>query len=269
MWIKDLEKAESLPKRESMRRSSEYYEDYGCSRRYSRRYYQWMMGFLRKHIGEHIDGVYSKFRKSLSGKHVSREVFDEVMWSFRSETTDSCFSYRHIRFYIDDDGILRRKERKRRNSRDVTLRYGEPEVRYVLNQSVAEAKLVLYVLFGRRKALDMIENGIHPNTYNDKFGGNWKFDEYCWKHRIPAPGNFYYNYNHLTWVDVWRKVETYPMTVVLEYRTREYRRYRAEQLTARKVAWKAMLKEKRERFNLVELKRAEAESGRRPILLKD
>ena len=165
MKIKNLEKAESLPMKESMRRSSNY-DSWDCYHVCGRGYYSWLRGFVAKNAGQPFNDVYSKFKKSLSKKHVDSETKYELIKYFRGLIETRRYrSYWIADYYVDEDGILRKEPRKTK-SRDVTIRYGGPVTKYEIKREYREIVFgYLAICFGYKKACSMIKNGITEKEY--------------------------------------------------------------------------------------------------------
>ena len=165
MKIKNLENAENLPVKESMRRSSDY-DSWDCYHVCGRGYYSWLKSFVIKSVGQPFNDVYSKFKKSLSKKHLSQKDYDEMVWYFKKITNYNEYRYKiwPNEVYVDEDGILRKKPRKTK-SRDVTIRYGEPVTEYKIKGEYREALFsYLAISFGYKKACSMIKNGIQKRN---------------------------------------------------------------------------------------------------------
>ena len=249
MYIKNLETAESLPFRESMRRGSGYYDDWGCGHICGESYYQWLERFIGKHVGEYFDDVFSLFKSSLKRKRIDSETQREMIKCFKDilPSDHGRFRFWGRYCYVDEDGIIRKEVRKHKN-RDITVNYGEPKVWYTLKRNWIDFIRPLHQVFGYDETDRMVKDGISPYIYGSFYYGD-KFNVIC--ERLGM--KHYPRWSRDYWTDLWERHEEYPYTVVLEHGTREWVRYKKEQAKATKRYYRNFKKEKAEKFNRNEL----------------
>lgn len=254
MKIKNLENAENLPVKESMRRSSDY-DSWDCNHVCGRGYYSWLRGFVAKNVGQPFNDVYSKFKKSLSKKHVDSETKYELIQYFRGLIETRRYrSYWIADYYVDEDCILRKEPRKTK-SRDVTIRYGEPEIRYYFRNNY-EGKVfgALAMCFGYKKACSMIKNGITEKEYLTETNEVRRFNNLMYENDITLTR---YSWNRLYWTELWWGYQVFPYTETLKYRSREYYKYWYERQDATRKYQRERYQELIDRFNRCELKHSE------------
>ena len=257
MYIKNLETAEMLPYRLSMRKGSDY-DSWDCYHICGRGYYTWLWRFIGKHVGESFDDVFSLFKKFLKKKKVNSEDFrsltdyflDEVLYSQR---------YRWYMYYVDEDGLIQKKERTKKSG-DKVIKIGEPETKYLLSSEYKNlVEECLLLCFGRDKYYDMVKNGITSKEYLTETNEVKRFNNMCMEKKVKP---WYHSYGCLSWYDIWRSYSVYPETVTLKYRSPEYRQYMAESLDKTRKHYRELYLEKVEQFNETEVNHHE-----KPILI--
>jgi hypothetical protein len=254
MKIKNLENAETLPMKESMRRSSEY-DSWDCNHVCGRGYYSWLKGFVTKSVGQPFNDVYSKFKKSLSRKHVDSETKHELIEYFRGLIETRRYKgYWIADYYVDEDGILCKEPRKAK-SRDVTIRYGEPVTEYKIKGEYREALFsYLTISFGYKKACSMIKNGITEKEFRAETNEVRRYNNLIYQ-KFYDENNF--NWYNMCWVSLWIGYSTYPYSVTLKYRSREYYKYWYERQDATRKYQQERYHELIDRFNRCELQHSE------------
>ena len=261
MYIKNLEKAETLPYRSSMRRSSGYnsWDDYhNCGFTL----YQWTDRFLEKHVGEYYNNVYSLYRKSLKKKHLDSETIESMIETFKDRFAfrNGNWRYWYSPFEVDDDGIIRKVEKKRRKEKDKVINYGEPITTYTFNKMFLYLVPIIQFMFGYDKTKRFLIESFSFNEIDLKDGMMYRFNNYCYKHGIKDSR---YHYGTLHWYDLWVKHINYPYSETLKYRSAEYYKYHYEMIDRRKVRMRLLYEEKVEKFNKEELNHIE----RKPIFI--
>ena len=259
MKIKNLENAENLPMKESMRRSSDY-DSWDCYHVCGRGYYSWLRGFVAKNVGQPFNNVYSKFKQSLSKKHVDSETKYELIQYFRVLIENRRYrSYWIADYYVDEDGILRKEPRKTK-SRDVTIRYGEPEIKYYFrNEYEGKVFGALAMCFGYKKACSMIKNGITAKEYLTETNEVRRFNNLMYENNVTLTK---YNWNRLYWTELWWSYKVYPYTETYKYRSPGYYRLHYEGKSLRRKYERERAQELIDKFNRLELSVNE-----RPILI--
>lgn len=250
MYIKDLEKAETLPYRLSTRKSSDYdsWDSYYVC---GRGYYTWFQRFLEKHTDEPFGKVFSLLKERLKKKRVNPEDSEGLIRYFLDEVLYSQ-KYHWYRYYVDDNGIIRYIPRDREN-RDKVLKFGEPVIRYFFKEEYKNFIPVLIALYGYEFTFRALEHGITSKEYHPKYKYSWKFMEACRCH----------GYKPLDWHDLWRKTEEYPYVERLDYHSPEWWRYHYEVVDAQRKRKRERKREKIEKFNQCELCQVE----HKPILI--
>ena len=254
MKIKNLENAENLPMKESMRRSSDY-DSWECYHVCGRGYYSWLRGFVAKNVGQPFNDVYSKFKKSLSRKHVDSETKYELIQYFRGLIETRRYrSYWIADYYVDEDGILRKVPRKTK-LRDVTIRYGEPVTKYEIKREYREIVFgYLAISFGYKKACSMIKNGITGKEYLTETNEVRRFNNLMYENDVTLTR---YDWRCLYWTELWRGYQVYPYTETLKYRSREYYKYWYERQDATRKYQRERYQELVDKFNRCELLHSE------------
>lgn len=254
MKIKNLEKAENLPMKESMRRSSDY-DSWDCYHVCGHGYYSWLRGFVAKNVGQPFNDVYSKFKKSLSKKHVGSETKYELIQYFRGLIETRRYrSYWIADYYVDEDGILCKEPRKAK-SRDITIRYGEPVTVYKFRREYSETVFgCMAVCFGYKRAKSMIENGITEKEFHTETNEVRRYNNSVYQ-KFYDWNNF--NWYNMCWVSLWIGYSTYPYSVTLKYRSREYYKYWYERQDATRKYQRKRYQEFIDRFNRSELQHSE------------
>jgi hypothetical protein len=254
MKIKNLEKAENLPMKESMRRSSEY-DSWDCNHVCGRGYYSWLRGFVAKNVGQPFNDVYSKFKKSLSKKHVDSESKNEMIKYFLGLIeTRRYTSYWISQFYVDEDGILRKEPRKAK-SRDVLIKYGDPVSVYKFRNECCEFVFgYMAVCFGYKRAKSMIENGISEKEYSTETNEIRRLNNLMYAKNIKEGK---YSSFMMCWRDLWKGYYIYPYTETLKYKSNEYFRYFYERRSATRKYERARKQKKIDEFNRCELAHSE------------
>lgn len=258
MKIKNLEQAEALPTRASMRKSSGY-DSWECNRHYGRGIYAWTRNLVEKNVGNSFDSTYSTFKKSLSDKHISQKYCEEMIWYFKDITNYHEYRYHYWlnEFYIDTDGILQKGNKKRKN-RDRTINYGEPEYIYTFKETfkrdVDKYKTIISFMiqcFGKQETFRKLEEGITQKEYNDYVSNAIRrFNNLCYKHNIKSSR---WSYGHLTWTDIWEGWVKYPYSVTYKYRSPKYYQYRYETASITRKYYREQKQEKIDKFNRQEL----------------
>lgn len=257
MKVKNLKELENLPEKASMRKSSGY-DSWESYKHYGRGLYAWTKGFVKKHIGESLDSVYSLYKKSLAEKHINKGYQDEMIWFFQSivnyPQNRPSYWFGADTAYVDDDGILRSIPKKAKN-RDITINYGEPTYSYVIKQRYKNNKRLFKEIYGAfigtvgyLKTQRMIEQGISMKEYCSI--ERYRFNNICYNRGIK---DIWYPYKALSWDDVWERKVTYPQSVTYKYGTPEYYRYVYESMDSRKKELRESKKRKIEEFNKREL----------------
>lgn len=263
MKIKDLENAENLPMKESMRRSSDY-DSWDCYHVCGRGYYSWLRGFVVKSVGQPFNDVYSKFKQSLSKKHVDSETKYELIQYFRGLIETRRYkSYWIADYYVDEDGILRKNEREHKN-RDRIINYGEPEYRYFFDERYLYLEDILVKAFGWRKTWDFIHtcysNSIPFNELPQEYNPDVRrFNNLCRENDIKESK---YSWGHLSFRDIWVRWARYPYTETYKYRSPGYYRLHYEGKSLRRKYERERAKELIYKFNRLEL-----DVNKRPILI--
>ena len=254
MKIKDLKNAENLPMKESMRRSSDY-DSWECYHVCGRSYYSWLAKFVAKNVGQPFDDVFSKFKKSLNKKRINQRDQYEMIQYFRGLIETRRYkSYWIADYYVDEDGILRKEPRKTK-SRDVTIRYGEPVTEYKFKGEYRETLFpYLAICFGYKKACSMIKDGITEKEFHTETNEVRRFNNLVYQ-KFYDENNF--NWCNMCWVSLWIGYSTYPYSVTLKYRSREYYKYWYEMQDATKKYQRERYQELIDRFNRCELKHSE------------
>lgn len=246
MRIKDLEKAEDLPVKASMRKSSDYdsWETYRQPRHYS-----WANGFMDKHVGEHIDDVYSAFRQSLSKRHVSEKVFEEMAEWFKTESGFNSAHRWRYKYNVDEDGILRKTSKKAKR-KDKVVNYGEPAVHYMFRDIYKRYFPYLSTCFGYRRACEMVRDGITEREYLSSNSNEVKRLNNLFTEKVIKPTA--YSSVPMCWDELWYGYYEYPYTETLKYRSREYYRYWYENKDSERKHRREYAEYQIQRFNLCE-----------------
>jgi hypothetical protein len=235
----------------SMRKSSGYdsWETYRQSRHYS-----WANGFMDKHVGELIDDVYSVFRQSLSKRHVTEKVFEEMTEWFKTECGLKSAHNWWRKYNVDEDGILH-KTPKKVKSKDKVVNYGEPVAYYRFN-TYYEARMFPYiaVCFGYRRACEMIKEGITQKEYLYDTNEVKRLNNLFEKENVKSTP---YSSVPMDWRELWWRYYEYPYTEILKYRSREYYRYWYEHKDAERKHRREYAEYQIQRFNLCELQHSE------------
>ena len=250
MYIKDLEKAETLPYRLSIRKSSDYdsWDSYHVN---GRGFYTWLQRFLEKHTDKPFDKVFSLLKERLKKKRVNPEDSEELIHYFLDEVLYDQ-KYHWYRYYVDDNGIIRYIPRDREN-RDKVLKFGEPVIRYFFKEEYKNFIPLLIALYGYEFTFSALEHGITSKEYHPKYKYSWKFMKACRCH----------GYKPLDWDDLWRKTEEYPYVERLDYHSPEWWRYHYEVVDAQRKGKRERKREKIEKFNQCEL----CQEEHKPILI--
>lgn len=264
MKIKNLEQAEELPMKSSMRKSCGY-DSWECNRHYGRGIYAWTRGFVEKNIGNTFDSTYSAYKKALSKKHLSQKYYDEMIWYFKDITNYQEYRYHYWpnEFYIDKDGILQKNEREHKN-RDRIVNYGEPEHMYFFDTKYLYLEKYLIMAFGYCKAWEFVHTSYHnsipfgelPQEFNPSVR---RFDNLCRKNAVKESK---YSWGCLNFRDLWVKWDKYPYTETYKYRSRGYYRLYYEGKSLRRKYERERVKELIYKFNRLELN-----VNKRPILI--
>lgn len=259
MYIKDLEKAETLPFRLSIRKSSNY-DSWECYHITGRGYYTWLQRFIKKHVGEPFDDVFSLFKKALKKRKVNSEDSQGLIDYFLDEVLYTDRRYHWYYYYVDEDGVIREKEQKKKN-RDKVVYIGEPETVYFLNTQYKEAVWsYLVICFGRENAKRMVNEGISNKEFLSETNEVRRFNNLCMRESIKST---WYSYGCLSWFEIWSAYWFYADKVTLKYRSPEYRQYMAESLDKIRKWHREALLEKIDKFN-----RCEIEHKEHPILIE-
>ena len=264
MKIKNLEQAEELPMKSSMRKSSGY-DSWECNHHYGRGINAWTIAFVEKNVGNTFNSTYSAYKKALSKKHLSQKYYEEMIWYFKSITNYHEHRYRYWPgdVYIDEDGILQKKERKHKN-RDRIINYGEPEYRYYFDKKYLYLEPILVKVFGWRKTWEFTHTGFHesklfgelPQEYNPDVR---RFNNLCRENDIKESK---YSWCHLTFYDLWTKWVRYSYTETYKYRSPGYYRLHYEGKSLRHKYERERAQELVDKFNRIELN-----VNKRPILI--
>lgn len=251
MRIRNLTKAEDLPVKASMRKSSDYdsWETYRQSRHYS-----WANGFMDKHVGEHIDDVYSAFRQSLSKRHVSERVYEEMVEWFKTECGLKSTHSWWRKYNVDEDGILH-KTPKNVKSKDKRVNYGEPVAHYKFRDIYERFFPYLSICFGYKRACEMVRDGITEREYLADYSNEVKRLNNIFAEKNIKPTT--YSSVPLYWYELWWRYYEYPYTEILKYRSREYYRYWYEHKDAERKRRREYAEYQIQRFNLCELQHSE------------
>lgn len=256
MYIKNLEKAETLPYRLSMRKSSDYdsWNDYRIS---GRCYYKWLCRFIRKHIGESFSDVFSLFKKALKKNKICRKDSEALVGLFLNELL--CRKYNRCKRFYVDDGIICEMECKRKN-RDKVIATGGSGIKYFFNIShTGQIAFYINICFGDKRCREMLDDGITEKEFLTYTTQIKRFDNICFNKKIPslnARGRY------LSWPEIWTPYRCYDEVVTLKYRSPEYRRYMSETRDITNKYCRESRKRAMEDFNRIEANRHE-----RPILL--
>ena len=250
MYIKDLEKAETLPYRLSIRKSSDYdsWDRYHVN---GRDYYTWLQRFLEKHTDKPFAKVFSLLKERLKKKMVNPEDSEGLIHYFLDEVLYSQ-KYHWYRYYVDDNGIIRYIPRDRKN-RDKVLKFGEPVIMYFFKEEYKNFIPLLIALYGHEWTSRALEQGISSNEYYSKYYDTWKFMKACRRN----------GYKPLDWYYLWSKTEEYPYVERLEYHSPEWWRYHYEVVDAQRKGERERKREKIEKFNQCEL----CQEEHKPILI--
>lgn len=255
MKIKNLEQAEELPMKSSMRKSSGY-DSWESNHHYGRGIYAWTIAFVEKNVGNTFNSTYSTYKKSLSKKHLSQKYYEEMIWYFKNITNYHEHRYRYWPgdVYIDENGILRKEPRKTK-SRDVTIKYGEPVTEYKIKREYRETLFsYLAICFGYKKACSMIKNGITEKEFHTETNEVRRYNNLIYQ-KFYNENNF--NWYNMCWVSLWIGYSTYPYSVILKYRSREYYKYWYERQDATRKYQRERYQELIDRFNRCELQHSE------------
>ena len=255
MYIKDLEKAETLPYRLSIRKSSDY-DSWDSYHVCGRGYYTWFQRFLEKHTDEPFGKVFSLLKERLKKKRANPEDSDGLIRYFLDEVLYSQ-KYHWYRYYVDDNGIIRYIPRDRKN-RDKILKFGEPVIRYFFKEDCKNFIPVLIALYGYEWTYRALEQGISLNEYCSKNNYPWKFNEACMR-RGCKPLDWGGDY----WYDLWRRIEEYPYVERLDYHSPEWWKYHYEVVDAQRKHDRERKREKIDKFNQCE----SCQEGHKPILI--
>lgn len=251
MKIKNLEQAEALPMKSSMRKSSDY-DSWECNR-YGNGYYRWVMRFIGKNVGRPFDLVYSEFKEAVRGKHFSKKIMEEVIDHFRWLTNGS-ERYQNY-YYVDDDGNIQEKSRRRKN-RNRTVNYGKPEYMYFFDERYLFLERYLVMAFGYRKAWEFMHTSYHNSIpFGELFGdcnpSVRRFNNLCRENGVKESE---YSYGYLNFNDLWVKWVKYPYTETYKYRSREYYRLHYEGKSLRRKYERERTQELIDKFNRLELR---------------
>lgn len=261
MKIKNLDKADELPMRSSMRKSCGV-STWDIRHHCGKRLWGWTDGFARKHIGEPFDEVYSEYKKRLKRKHVNSEDCESMIWYFKNivnyhENNRYYFRNRHG-IEVDDEGILKEIPKKKKN-RNITINYGKSETYYVFdprykaNSDIYNKILsALIEVYGYHQAYRMAETGIsvkeHYNTLINRF------NNLCSRKNIRSYYSRYCYSCIVDWEELWEKRTRYIHSITFKYRSPEYYKYRYETLANTRRINRILKKERIDKFNAAEIK---------------
>jgi ribosomal protein S21 len=251
MRIKDLEKAEDLPMKASIRKSSDYdsWETYRQPRHRA-----WAHGFMAKHVGECIDDVYSAFKRSLDKRHVDERTYNEMVGWFKGES-GTVSAHRWTCYYVDDYGIMC-KSSVRRKSRDMVVHYGDFVTVYRFRAAYeAEVFPYLSTCFGYWRARDMVRDGITESEYHATTNEVKRLNNLLQRDDI-RPAHFY-SWRPYNWSDLWDGYREYPYSRILKYRSREYYRLWYERRDAERKRERETAEYRVYQFNLCEIQHSE------------